>query len=156
MNPQSGGGLGRVDIRNAYWLVFLINPSAKPSCQLINLHTINTTSTLLVGASQFLIPPPRRPSVSLTPTLLLMTSPPWGCLTCLLPIDKWLVIVWITCHYQAILKSFSLEVSRSALRGENPTTQSLRPALAMPVLLPLPLWMRWPLLMRGKTRGWRG
>ena len=135
---------------------FPINPSAKPSCQLIVLCTTNTTSALLMGASRFLIPPPRRLSVFLTPTLLLTTSPPWGCQTSLSPIDEWLVVAWIACHYQATLKSFFLEESRSALRGENPTTQSLRPALAMLVLLPLVLWTRWPLLTRGRTREWRG
>ena len=135
---------------------FPINPSAKPSCQLIDLHTTNTTSILLMGASWFLIPPPRRLSEPLTLTLHLMTSPPWGCQTSSSPIDEWLIVVWTACRYQAILKSFSLGVSRLASREENPMTQSLRPALAMPVLLPLLLWMRWPLLTRGRTRGWRG
>ena len=114
---------------------FPINPPAKPSCQLIDLPTTNITSVLLVGASWFLIPPPRRLSGLLTLILHLMTSPPWGCQTSSLPINEWLVIVWISCHYRAILKSFSLGVSRLASREENPTTQSLRPALAMPVLL---------------------
>ena len=135
---------------------FPINPSAKPSCQLIDLRLTNTTSALLVGASQFLIPPPRRLSEPPTLMLQLMTSPPWGCQTSSSPIDKWLIITWIACHYQAILKSFSLGVSRLASREENPMTQSLRPAVAMPVLLLLLSWTRWPLLMKGTTREWRG
>ena len=135
---------------------FPINPSAKPPCQLIDLHTTSTTSVPLVGASWFLIPPPRRLSELLTLMLHLMTSPPWGCQTSSLPINEWLVVIWTAYHYQATLKSFSLGVSGSALREENLTTQSLRPALAMLLLLPLLLWMRWPLLMRDRTRGWRG
>ena len=127
-----------------------------PSCQLIDLHITNTTSALLVGASQFLIPLLRRLSVPPTLMLLLMTSPLWGCQTSSLPINEWLVVVWIACCYQATLKSSSLGVSGLVSREGNPTTQSLRPALAMLVLLPLLLWMRWPLLMRGRTRGWRG
>ena len=103
---------------------FPINPSAKPSCQLIALRTTSTTSTLLVGDSRFLIPPPRRLSEFPTLMLHLMTSPPWSCQTSSSPIDEWLVVVWIACHYQVILKSFSLGVSRSASREENPMTQS--------------------------------
>ena len=122
---------------------FPINPSAKPSCQLIDLHTTNITSILLVGASWFLIPPPRRLSELLTLMLQLMTSPSWGCLTSLSRIDEWLVVVWTACHYRATLKSFSLGAFGSALREENPTTQSLRLALVMPVLLLLLSWMRW-------------
>ena len=132
---------------------FPINSSAKPPCQLIDLHSTNTISGLLVGASWFLIPPLRKPSAGAILMLLLMTSPPWGCPTSLSPIDELLVIVWTAYPYQATLKNFSLEVLGSTLREESLTTLSLRPALVTPVLLPSLLWTRWLLSRRGRMRG---
>src|ERR1700743_1341403 len=93
---------------------FPFNSSAKPSCQLIDLRLTNITSTLLVGASRFLILLLRRPSILPTLMLLLMTSL-WGCQTSSLPIDEWLVVIWIAYHYQATIKRFSLVGFRLAL-----------------------------------------
>src|ERR1700743_2475915 len=98
---------------------FPINSSAKPSCQLIALHTTNTTSGLLMGASWFLIPPPRRLSAGATPMLPPMSSPLWGCPTSSSPIDELLVIVWTTYPYQATLKNYSLELLRLTSREES-------------------------------------
>ena len=96
--------------------------AAYSSCQLIVPHLINTTSSPLGVILWLLIPQLKRPSGGLIPTLLLMTSPLWGCLISSSPIDEWLVVDWISSPCQAILKSSLLEVSRLASNVGNPTT----------------------------------